>query len=136
MIEVQCLCGATALKIKGKPLAQVYCHCTDCQAAQGAAYVPNAVYPADQVEVARGEPVTLRVKTTPRLRCAACGTPLFTEVAAAGLRSLNAYLLPEGEFTPQLHIYCADAVLPVVDSLPHYAGLPAAFGGNDEMVDW
>lgn len=136
MIETQCLCGATALKIEGAPVAQVYCHCRDCQAAQGAAYVLNAVYPAADVKVVRGEPVTMTVKATPRLRCASCCTPLFTEVTTAGLRSLNAYLLPEDRFAPQMHIHCADAVLPVIDALPHYAALPASFGGDDIQVEW
>jgi hypothetical protein len=136
MIETQCLCGEISLLISDEPLAQVYCHCSDCQIAQGAAYVLNSVYPADAVKVVSGKPITVAVKGTPRLRCASCGTPLFTEVTAAGLRSLNAYLLPEGSVVPQLHIHCADAVMPIVDSLPHYARLPASFGGDDERVDW
>jgi hypothetical protein len=136
MLEVQCSCGTTALRIDGAPLAQVYCHCSDCQVAQGAAYVLNAVYSADKVKVVRGEPITMRVKATPRLRCGSCSTPLFTEVSSAGLRSLNAYLLPQGHFAPQLHIHCSDAVLPIVDALPHYASLPASFGGKDEPVGW
>ena len=52
------------------------------------------------------------------MRCADCGTFLFTEVSSAGLRSLNAYLLPKGSFAPQFHIRCAHAVMPVVDDLP------------------
>ncbi|WP_103727366.1 GFA family protein [Novosphingobium sp. HII-3] len=136
MIETQCLCGEVSLQISGEPMAQVYCHCSDCQIAQGAAYVVNSVYPAEAVKVVSGEPVKMAVKGTPRLRCASCGIALFTEVAAAGLRSLNAYLLPKGSVAPQLHIHCADAVMPIVDSLPHYARLPASFGGDDECVEW
>ncbi|MEW9855582.1 GFA family protein [Novosphingobium sp. M1R2S20] len=136
MIETHCLCGTVALKITAEPLAQVYCHCSDCQISQAAAYVLNSVYPADAVQITSGEPIAMTVNGTPRLRCPACATPLFTEVASAGLRSLNAYLLPEGTFTPQMHLHCADAVLPVIDALPHYARLPLSFGGSDELVDW
>ena len=136
MIETQCLCGDIRLHITEEPLAQVYCHCTDCQVSQGAAYVINSVYRADAVKVVSGNPATLTVQRTPRMRCSRCGTPLFTEVAAAGLRSLNAYLLPPDKVWPQLHIHCADAVMPVVDSLPHYAGLPSSFGGDDKLVEW
>ena len=136
MIETQCLCGGVSLHIDEEPLAQVYCHCSDCQVAQGAAYAINSVYPADAVKVVRGTPNTLVVHGTPRLRCSSCGTPLFTEVEAAGLRSVNAYLLPAEKVVPRLHIHCADAVMPVVDSLPHYARLPASFGGDDKRVDW
>jgi hypothetical protein len=136
MIETRCRCGEVGLRITGEPVAQVYCHCSDCQLAHGAAYAPNAIYPAAAVEVVRGEPAAAKVRTTPRLRCPSCGTPLFTEVESVKMRSLNAYLLPQGSFRPQCHIQCADAVLPVVDSLPHYKGFPAAFGGSDELVGW
>jgi hypothetical protein len=136
VFEAQCLCGGIKLNIREEPLAQVYCHCSDCQVAQGAAYVLNAVYPAHAVEITSGVPLSITVKDTPRFRCPACATPLFTEVTSAGLRSLNAYLLPEGVFSPQMHLHCADAQLPVADSLPHYARLPASFGGSDERVIW
>ena len=135
-IEVRCRCGAIGLKITGEPVAQIYCHCDDCRAAHGAAYVASSIYPARSVQVDRGQPTSIVVKTTPRMRCAACGTHLFSEIAGAGLRSVNAFLLPKGEFNPQLHVQCQHAVLPVVDDLPHYKGFPANFGGAEEFVTW
>lgn len=134
--EVQCLCGTAKLKLTGEPIAQVYCHCADCQIAHSAAYVATVAYPTESVAVLSGAPAALIVKTASRMRCPSCGTFLFTEVAAAGLRSVNANLLPKGQFKPQLHIHCQDAVLPVVDNLPHYKTLPAAFGGSDEVIGW
>lgn len=136
MLEVNCRCGAVGLAITGEPIAQVYCHCDDCQSAHGAAYALNAIYPAEAVQITYGSPATSAVKTTPRLHCATCGTHLFTEVAPVNMRSLNAYLLPKDTFRPQFHVQCAHAVLPVVDGLPHYKGFPAVFGGDDEIVDW
>ncbi|MFT3965155.1 MAG: GFA family protein [Sphingobium sp.] len=136
MVEAQCRCGEISLTIEGSPLAQVYCHCGDCQDAHGAAYASNSVYTAGAVRVVRGEPIVTRVKTAPRLMCGACGTHLFTEVTAADLRSVNAYLLPEGHFVPEFHLHCDDAVLPVIDGLPHYRRLPSHFGGTGELADW
>lgn len=136
MIEAQCRCGAIGLKIAGEPVVQLYCHCDDCQSAHGAAYVPAAIYPAETVEVVRGRPAPMVVKSTQRMRCAACGTYLFSELPGVGMRSVSAYLLPEGEFKPQFHVQCAHAVLPVVDDLPHYKGFPASFGGAEEFVAW
>ncbi|HLJ71089.1 MAG TPA: GFA family protein [Roseiarcus sp.] len=135
-IEAQCRCGAIGLKIAGEPVVQLYCHCGDCQAAHGAAYAPATIYPAPAVEVVRGEPAPMVVRTTQRMRCAACGTYLFSELASAGVRSVSAMLLPKGEFKPQFHVQCEDAVLPVVDNLPHYKRFPAAFGGAETFVDW
>lgn len=70
------------------------------------------------------------------MRCATCGTHLFTDVTSADLRSVNAFLLPKGEFNPQLHVQCQHAILPVVDNLPHYNGFTASFGGTEEFVAW
>lgn len=135
-IEVQCRCGSIALKISGDPAAHLYCHCDDCRTAQGAAYVSAAIYPAQAVQVIRGNPTPIVVKTTPRMRCETCGTFLFAELSSFGMSSVNGSLLPKGEFNPQFHIQCQHAVLPVVDKLPHYKGLPASFGGAEEFVTW
>ncbi len=136
MIETQCRCGAIALRISGEPAVQLYCHCDDCQAAHGAAYVAASIYPAQAVEVVRGKPVPMLVKTTQRMRCADCGAYLYAELPSVGMRSVSAYLLPKAAFKPQFHVQCAHAVLPVVDDLPHYRGFPASFGGADSFVDW
>lgn len=135
-VEVQCLCGAVKLRLSGEPLSQFYCHCDDCQAVHGAAYVGVASFPADAVQIVQGELETWIYKTRPRKRCAVCGTWMFAEVPEAGLRGVKADRFPEGEFKPAFHINCRYAVLPVKDKLPHYAGFPALFGGSDETVDW
>lgn len=134
--EAACRCGETVLRIDGDPLVQLYCHCDDCQAAHGAAYVPAAIFPAPAVEVLQGHLHAVVVRTTPRLHCAACGTYLFAEIAEHGLRSLSAYVLPQGVFRPQFHVQCQYALLPVIDELPHYQGFPAAFGGAETFVEW
>ena len=135
-IDVQCRCGEVGLKITGEPVEQLYCHCDDCRAAHGAAYVAGAIYPKQMVKVVRGEPTPIVVKATQRMRCVSCGTHLFSEITSVGLRSVNGFLLPKGEFVPRIHVQCQHAVLPVVDNLPHYKGFPASFGGSEELVDW
>ncbi len=39
MTKVQCRCGAVEIEISAEPIVQFYCHCDDCQAVHGAAYV-------------------------------------------------------------------------------------------------
>ena len=67
------------------------------------------------------------VKSTERMRCAACGAYL-SELPSVGMRSVSAYLLPKGRFKPQFHVQCANAVLPVLDDLPHYKGFTPSAG--------
>jgi hypothetical protein len=135
-LRVECRCGAVALEITAEPQAQFYCHCDDCQVLHGAAYVPEAVYPASAVQVVRGEPSSWLLKRNPRWACPVCATRLFIDVLALGVRGVNGYLLPAGAFQPTFHMHCQFAVRPVLDSLPHYRSRPARFGGSDETVDW
>ena len=74
------------------------------------------------------------LKATQRVRCVECGTYLFSELAAVEMRSVSPYLLPQEAFKPQCHVNARTLVLPVVDSLPHYKGFPASFGGAEEFL--
>lgn len=135
-LHIHCPCCSVQLALSGQPVAQLYCHCDDCRAANGAAYVAAAAYPAEAVTVTRGELRPRVLKTTPRMACSACGSPVFSELPELGVRSVNAFLLPPGVFRPDMHIQCRYAVLPVKDGLPHYKDWPPAYGGSDETVDW
>jgi hypothetical protein len=136
MTRVQCRCGAVEIEITAEPIVQFFCHCDDCQAAHGGAYVPESVYRADAVKVVRGDPVAWKLKRNPRVTCRECGARLFIDVLARSLRGVNGFLLPPGQFQPTAHVQCQFAVRPVVDDLPHYKAMPARFGGSDEMVGW
>ena len=135
-LEVTCLCGAVHVRLSGEAGAQFYCHCDDCQASSGGAYVAVAVYPADAVSHIKGELACWTLKTMPRQRCAVCGTQVLAEVPGGEQIGIKANLLPAGVFKPTFHENCRYAVLPVVDGLPHYKGYPAEFGGTDETVGW
>ena len=132
---VSCRCGSVQLQISGAPVAQFYCHCDDCQAATGGAYVPIALFLADSVAVT-GDTFTWTYKTLPRTRCSICGTFLFGEPSGLGIRGLSGALLPAGIFEPTFHNQCQFAVAEVNDDLPHFKGVPASFGGTDETVGW
>lgn len=134
--NARCNCGAVTLEIGAEPVAQIHCHCKDCQRAHGAAYVSSAIYPAGAVTVVSGTLVPFVLQRTKRLRCSVCGMHMFSEIESVNLRSVNAYALPEGEFRPQFHLQCQDAVHPVLDNLPHFKAFPASFGGSDELVGW
>jgi hypothetical protein len=136
MTKVECRCGATELEISANPIVQFFCHCDDCQAASGGAYVPISLYPIPAVRVTEGTPKVWKLKTMPRSSCPECGTRLFAEPPGAGLRGVVGGLLPAGSFQPAFHIHCRYAVRPVRDELPHYEALPAGFGGSDVTVDW
>lgn len=135
-MELKCLCGDITLRIEAEPATQFYCHCDDCQAVQGAAYIGVAAFPAHAVKVVHGEPTLWTYKTLPRARCGKCGTLMFAHSPGSDITGVKANLLPAGTFAPAFHIHCRYAVLPVIDELPHYRSLPRTFGGDDEVVGW
>jgi len=135
-VTSSCRCGSVQLRIGAAPMVQFYCHCDDCRAATGGAFVPIALFAADAIAVSGGGTSTWTYKTLPRTRCSTCGTFLFGDPPGLGVRGVSGFLLPSDMFQPAFHIRCRDAVLPVKDRLPHFKGLPASFGGDDETVEW
>jgi hypothetical protein len=135
VIETQCLCGGVRITIDAEPFAQFYCHCRDCQRAHAAAYVGEALYPAQSVRV-EGAAIAYAVRDVQRLACARCGARLLAELPNIGMRGVSAALLPPGAFRPTLHINCESAVAPVADALAHYARMPQEHGGDGVRVDW
>ena len=96
----------------------------------------EALYSAEDVELLEGKTIVFSLKTTPRVSCAGCGTRLFAELTEIGMRGLNGYLLPDGAFNPTMHINCGQSVAAVLDDRPHYRTKPAAFGGDDVLMEW
>lgn len=133
--QVRCPCGAVTIELRGEPVMQFYCHCDDCRAVGGGAYLGLALFPSDAVTT-KGETDTWTLRSLARQRCSVCGTHVFAAIPAFGQHAIKSNLLPADMFKPAFHIHCQRAVLPVVDNLPHYAALPAAFGGTEKQVDW
>lgn len=135
-IEIRCLCGAVRAELVGEPLAQFYCHCDDCQAVSGGAYVGLAMFPLAALNVRQGETAAFTLRSISRERCSVCGTQLFARLPRQNACVVKAELLPVSMRRPEFHMQCRYAVLPVKDDLPHYQGVPARFGGSDELAGW
>ncbi len=135
-IETGCLCGAVRIRIDGEPVVGFYCHCPDCRAAHGAAYVGVALYPSAAVEVMAGEVATFAIQKPAARVLRPLRHALVRPCARRGSHRVVATRLPEGAFRPAFHIHCGHALAPVRDDLPHYRALLPVFGGDDERVDW
>lgn len=102
-----CHCGAIRYSCTSQPVVMFNCHCTDCQAASGGAFVTVAVVKEATLTI-NGEPTTYRVlgdtgRWTERHFCGDCGTPLFAKAEMAeGLISLKVGSLDDASwFQPQ-----------------------------------
>ncbi|MDC8013284.1 GFA family protein [Tahibacter soli] len=134
--DIACACGDVRVRLEGAPDIAFYCHCDDCQAVSGGAYVSVALFPKSAVTVLRGTLETWKLRALPRHRCARCGIQVFAEVTAFDQIGVNGARLPPGVSKPAFHIQCRYAVNPVVDDLPHYADAPTDFGGSGNTIGW
>ena len=80
-----CLCGAVRYEIGAPVSALRACHCLNCQKHTGSGGSVNAVVPADQFRITKGEPkqyddsATRSGRTLSRFFCGTCGSPLFSQ---------------------------------------------------------
>ncbi len=133
--HLQCACGAVELHVSGEPQVQFFCHCGDCRAMTGGAYVAVALFSSAAVTLTRGETRGFTLRAMDRHRCTRCGAPVFANVSPEQV-GMGATLLPKALFKPAFHIHCREAVASIRDELRHYAALPPEFGGSDERVAW
>ena len=122
-IHGSCHCGRIAFEGELDPARVGICHCTDCQALSGSAFVVYAQVPSDAFRLLRGEP-KVYVKTAEsgsrraQAFCPDCGSRLW----AAAEKDTPIYNLRVGtlreraELRPQVQLWCRSA-LPWVHEL-------------------
>jgi hypothetical protein len=89
MSEGGCTCRQVRYRISGAPLFVHCCHCRWCQRETGSAFVLNAMFEADRVQLLEGE---VRIVDTPSnsgngqriARCPRCFVALWSTYAGAG----------------------------------------------------
>jgi hypothetical protein len=76
-----CTCGSVRYTCSERPLAQLICHCRDCQRASGSAFAASLIVPRDRLWF-RGAAMREHVSTAAsgasvrRRFCGTCGTPI------------------------------------------------------------
>lgn len=112
-VEGGCACGAIRYRVKGRPLIVHCCHCRFCQRETGSAFVINALFEADRVEL---QGPALDLVLTPSAsgkgqkihRCPTCRIALFSNYAQSGdaVRFVRVGTLDDPDaFPPDVHIY-------------------------------
>lgn len=79
--EGGCACGGLRYRCSEAPLAQLICHCRDCQHTSGSAFTACLIIPRDRLWMrgtSFGEHVVVAASgaTVRRRFCAACGAPV------------------------------------------------------------
>lgn len=81
MIEGSCLCGGVRYTYDGELTELSFCHCRQCQKAQGAAYAAVCPVQTSKLTFVRGTELLKEYRATPgkaRVFCARCGSPIYS----------------------------------------------------------
>jgi hypothetical protein len=129
-----CACGSIRYECAGAPVANLNCHCRDCQRSSGAPFASGVVVMTTDLQVT-GTPKTYSVRgssggLTTRAFCAACGTPLFTRGEAnPEFTSIRFPSLDDSSgFQPMVDIWTSSAAswTCLDQALPHFPQSPPA----------
>ncbi len=124
-----CLCGGVRYEATTTPTTVYFCHCTQCQKAQGTAFVASVPIALDAFKITRGQALLKAFRATPvkgRFFCGECGSPLYSFTEGKSMVRVRA-----GSFdTPPplklaAHIYTASKApwYEINDDAPQYEGI-------------
>ncbi len=111
-----CACGAVRYACSERPLAQLICHCRDCQRASGSAFAASLVFPTDRITFNDGELKAYSVtsaagRSMQRLFCPACGSPVaVARPETPAIRFVQAASLDDPSvFSPSCEVWLSRA---------------------------
>ena len=143
----QCLCGTVRYEIEGEPMVAVWCHCSRCRKATGAAAEPGMMIQTDQLRVVEGRANIATYRSTApeapagagehpapgtpyanRSFCTTCGSTLFVYHWPDGPLTVVPMGSLEGDagVRPSMHIHVTSKAPwhEITDDLPQMPGMP------------
>lgn len=78
----RCCCGACSIELRGEPVVNAICHCTNCRQRTGSAFGWSAYFADEQITRRDGQFKMYVIDHDRQQRsfCAQCGTTLFWKV--------------------------------------------------------
>lgn len=133
--EGGCACGQVRYRLNGDPIFVNNCHCRQCQQQTGSTSVVNAFYEEERVELLSGNLTEHEVVAGSGglhliMRCAGCGTPLWSHYPRLGRLGVGVRVGTfdePGSVTP-------DAVIFVAEKMP-WVTLPEGIPGFEAYYD-
>ena len=129
-LEGRCGCGAVRYRLKDEPYIVHNCHCGLCQRQTGTGSAVNAFIEPDRVEHLSGELTEHEFKTGSGgtqivIRCAKCGTPLWSHYPRLGRKVAGVRvgtLDDPSQTPPDVAIFVADkpAWAPIPEGIPQF----------------
>ena len=133
-----CFCGAVEIDVQGAPLVQGYCHCTSCRRWTAQPFLAYALWPADKVQVTKGEETLGASRRNDNITqhfCTLCGGHMMATSSASGTADVFPMSIRDFDFEPAAHVYYSERAIDMDDGLPKFRDMPAAAGGSGEMME-
>ena len=111
----RCGCGGVTLAISGEPVGTRQCWCRQCQQVSGGGPTHNAIFKADEVQLAgdlaSNAWTAASGNTLTNWFCPSCGTPVYCQSSARPhLQTVRIGMLDAGHgLRPQMAIWTDDA---------------------------
>ena len=131
-LKGRCGCGAVGYAVDDAFAYAVYCHCSLCRRATGAAFKPLAGIAREKLRVSAGADAILVVgaPTWHDVRCRSCGSLLYAVVRDGTFAHVAmGTLVDDPTIRPTAHIFVGSKApwFAITDHLPQYDGhRPAA----------
>jgi hypothetical protein len=132
LLRGSCLCGLVAYEVKDAFEYSLYCHCSNCRRATGAAAKPLAGIRADRLRFVRGGDHVMRFGgggANHDAHCERCGSLLYSLVRdGAYVHVTLGTLIDSPTLRPSAHIFVGSKAPwdVICDGLPQFDEFPPA----------
>jgi hypothetical protein len=130
MLRGRCACNAVAYEVSDEFVAAYNCHCSNCRANTGSAFLPWGEIQREKLSVTKGEQ-SLRLfgdaDAIHEVRCGECCSLLYwTSQGGAFVRVPYGTLVDEPALRPTAHMFVGSKApwYEIVDDLPQHDEYP------------
>ena len=130
MLRGRCACNATAYEVADEFVAAFNCHCSNCRALTGAAFLPWGEIERGKLRVTKGEAslmVIVDADADHGMRCGSCGSLVYWTVRdRTAVRIPYGSLVDEPTLKPTAHMFVGSKAPwhEILDDLPRYDEYP------------
>jgi hypothetical protein len=126
VLRGRCECNAIAYEVSDEFVAALNCHCSNCRAATGSAFLPFGEIEREKLKVTKGADSLMAIGdpgASHAMRCGDCGSLLYwTARGGTYVRVAYGSLVDEPTLKPTAHIFVGSKAPwhEILDDLPQH----------------
>jgi hypothetical protein len=127
VLRGRCGCRAVAFEVEDAFVAAYNCHCSNCRATTGSAFLPWGELEPAKLRVTHGAPSAVGDPAGPHeVRCGACFSLLYWTTSRGTVRVPYGGLVDEPTLKPTAHLFAGSKApwYEIRDDLPQYDEYP------------